>query len=185
MLESFSPMPTFPYGNLLDLTGQRFGRLLAQWPAGISKNGSIHWLYLCDCGTLKVASRSAVRRGSCQSCGCLKEEVTRRGRRRWHGCAGHGAKRTREWVAWASMQARCYNPNATGYERYGGVGIRVCDRWLEARHGFENFLADMGLRPSSQHSLDRFPNPYGHYEPSNCRWATKSQQARNRRKPLK
>lgn len=73
------------------------------------------------------------------------------------------------------MRQRCLNPNATGYDRYGGCGISVCDRW----GSFENFLADMGERPEGT-TLDRFPNPGGDYEPGNCRWATAKEQRSNR-----
>lgn len=76
------------------------------------------------------------------------------------------------------MCCRCSNPNERHYHRYGGRGIRVCDRWL-GEHGFERFLADVGRRPSSSHSLDRFPNNDGDYEPGNVRWATKKEQANN------
>jgi hypothetical protein len=84
-------------------------------------------------------------------------------------------KRSAIYSVWNTMLQRCINPNAKGYSRYGGCGISVCERW----HTFENFLADMGERPSSNHSIDRFPNQNGNYEPGNCRWATKTEQARN------
>jgi len=80
-------------------------------------------------------------------------------------------------MSWASMKTRCLNPNHSSYFRYGGRGITVCERWLES---FENFLADMGERPQGK-SLDRI-DPNGHYEPSNCRWATASEQRVNQRK---
>lgn len=83
---------------------------------------------------------------------------------------------TPEYRAWQSLKNRCTNPNARDYPYYGGRGIKVCQRWLNS---FENFLADMGRRPTPQHSLDRI-DPDGDYEPSNCRWATKQEQARNR-----
>jgi len=73
------------------------------------------------------------------------------------------------------MMARCYVKSATGYKNYGGKGIRVCKRWRK----FENFLADMGERPSETHSIDRFPDQSGDYEPGNCRWATDEEQANN------
>jgi hypothetical protein len=79
------------------------------------------------------------------------------------------------------MKTRCYNSKDARYKWYGARGIRVCDRWL---HSFEMFLSDVGLRPSSQHSLDRYPNVQGNYEPDNCRWATRSQQAFNKRKKM-
>jgi hypothetical protein len=89
----------------------------------------------------------------------------------------HGLSRTALYAVWVTMKERCLNGARGDYKRYGGRGIRVCDRWL---HSFEAFLADMGDRPSPRHSLDR-KDPNGHYEPSNCRWATAVEQARNRR----
>jgi hypothetical protein len=92
-----------------------------------------------------------------------------------HGEAKRG-KMSAEYRAWLAMFTRCHNPNGSRWQYYGGRGIMMCDRW----HHFENFLADMGRRPTSQHSLDRINND-GNYEPSNCQWATKAEQANNRR----
>jgi hypothetical protein len=90
----------------------------------------------------------------------------------------HGLEDTAEYRAWANAIYRCENRNAQQWPIYGAVGVKVCDRW---RNSFEAFLDDMGPRPSSAHSLDRFPNPDGDYEPGNCRWATPAEQANNRR----
>ena len=96
-----------------------------------------------------------------------------------HGCNRAG-RPTPEYIAWGSMIARCYNPKTDMYYRYGGRGITVCDRWRYGENGgFEFFLADMGPRPTATHSLDRMDNN-GNYEPSNCRWAERSTQARNK-----
>ncbi|TWA32951.1 hypothetical protein FB007_10931 [Sinorhizobium medicae] len=91
---------------------------------------------------------------------------------------GHTADRkmTPEYRTWANMIARCTNPRASHFDRYGGRGIKVCERW----NSFENFLADMGSRPSLRHSLDRWPDVHGNYESGNCRWATHREQCRNR-----
>lgn len=92
-----------------------------------------------------------------------------------HG-EGWGNK-TPEYKAWQEMKRRCNDSNRQNYRNYGGRGIVVCERWLD----FTNFLADMGRKPTLEHSLDRYPNNNGNYEPGNVRWATKEQQSRNRR----
>ncbi len=84
--------------------------------------------------------------------------------------------RTPEYNVWASMKKRCLKPGHKAYSHYGGRGITVCERWLK----FRGFIEDMGPRPTSEHSLDRFPDPKGNYEPANCRWATWEEQNRNR-----
>lgn len=88
----------------------------------------------------------------------------------------------REYAAWAGMKVRCYNSGDKSYKWYGARGIRVCDRW---RKSFANFLSDVGPKPSDKHSIDRYPDNDGDYKPSNCRWATKSQQEFNKRKGLR
>lgn len=88
----------------------------------------------------------------------------------------HGRTGTGEHNSWSGMKARCYNQNNRQYNLYGGRGIRVCERWLTS---FENFFEDMGLKPTLKHSLDRYPDRDGNYEPGNCRWATSYEQAQN------
>ncbi len=91
----------------------------------------------------------------------------------------HGLTKTPTYQAWSMMKQRCYNPKTERFECWGGRGIRVCERWLGKKVGFLNFLADMGIRPSKEHTLDRINND-GDYEPGNCRWATRTEQNRNK-----
>lgn len=169
----------------IDLTGIRFGRLLVTSLSSQRTKDERHrpcWNCVCDCGTLKVVPGQSLRGGHTSSCGCLHIETARNNGRkskgvRRHGFAGRG-KKTAEYHAWRNAKERCHNPKNDSYFRYGARGISVCDRW---RNSFESFFADMGHRPSSRHSLDR-KNNNGNYEPGNCRWATRQEQARNTRR---
>jgi hypothetical protein len=157
----------------IDLVGKRFGKWTVLRRNGSRKqqNGTVAlWECRCNCGVERTVTSTNLRRGTSESCGktgCRKIK--------------HGMSFTSEYRTWAHMIARCYLSTVEQYPNYGGRGIRVCDRW-RGKHGFENFFADMGPRPSSLHSLDRFPDHDGNYEKSNCRWATRSQQSKNRRR---
>src|SRR5688572_29552695 len=160
-------------GTKLDLTGRRFGRLTAIKDIGKTNQGVYNWLCRCDCGNEIVVRGTSLTYGSTKSCGCLISESTSK-RFKKHG-KSNGSD---EYLAWENMKARCYQKSNIRYGEYGGRGIIVCDRW---KNSFENFYSDVGNRPSKLHSLDRFPDVNGNYEPRNVRWATMAQQNRNKR----
>lgn len=151
-----------------DISGRRFGRLTAIRRSGTHpvRKGAL-WTCLCDCGGEAIIEGRLLRDGTTASCGCRRRE----------GNGTHRQSFTITYTSWRAMLKRCTNENHEAYDRYAGRGIGVCERWLTS---FENFLSDMGERPSSLHSLDRIDNDKG-YEPGNCRWADQKTQQRNRR----
>lgn len=160
-----------------NLIGKRFGRLVVIEETMERRVWNLReWTCLCDCGKIKSIITISLTRGATTSCGCYHSERLKKDKTT-HGHAKDG-KRSLEYRVWAGMKSRCYNPKVKCFHNYGGRGIKVCDRWLNS---FENFLEDMGERPSVLHSLDRFPDENGNYEPSNCRWATIAEQARGKR----
>jgi hypothetical protein len=169
--------------GIIDLKDQRFGRLVVIADSGRRSFKNVVWECRCDCGTITFVIANNLRRSRSTSCGCLHREITSQRQLR-HGHTSErlqsGKRYSSEYAIWRSMKARCHNQKAVNYADYGGRGITVCSRWLDS---FEAFIADMGARPSHDHSIDRIDNDIG-YEPSNCRWATDEQQRSNRRQTI-
>lgn len=153
--------------RLIDRTGQRYERLVvvSRAPNKGGKDTNARWLCKCDCGSVLTAYGQDLARGKVKSCGCYNAERILK----------HGMSRSSVYRIWIAMVQRCENPNANGYDRYGGAGVTVCEEWKD----FETFLKDMGHRPKG-YSIDRIDNSKG-YSKGNCRWATTAQQNNNRR----
>ncbi len=155
-------------GHVIDLTGQRFGRLIA---VSIGSDRR-HWTCLCDCGRSVNVRSDCLKSGNSRSCGCLKRDsATKHG----HSHKNAATPPTRTYTSWQAMWTRCTKESSDNFKYYGANGITVCERWKD----FGAFLCDMGERPAGT-SIDRIDNSRG-YKPGNCRWATPKQQALNRR----
>jgi hypothetical protein len=160
----------------LDLTGQKFGLLTAIERVERTASGKTRWRCRCDCGQDVIVQRDNLRSGHTRACGCRQGAS---GRALWttHGMARTGP-RMPEYQCWGNMKRRCLDPKNKAFKNYGARGIRICQDWLQ---DFHKFLADVGPRPTAQHTLDRVRND-GHYEPGNVRWATHTEQSNNTRR---
>lgn len=163
-----------------DLINKRYGYLIAEYPTQRFHAGKIRTFWVCKCVSglsycigEKEVLREKLINGNTRSCGCLQKTTQIK--------STHGHYNSRTWECWSQIGKRCNNPNHKEYKYYGGRGVEVCDRW-SGENGFLNFLEDMGEVPKGM-SIDRRNND-GNYEPSNCSWATITQQNRNRRNTL-
>ena len=157
-------------------SGDRYNRLtiVKEVEVYIAPNGDKRRMFecLCECGNRKNVIINSLTHNRIKSCGCLNKEMAK------DRLLKHGLRYNPLYRTWSNIKHRCYNTNYKKYKDYGGRGIKVCDRWLNS---FENFLEDMGPKPSKEYSIDRI-DVNGNYEPTNCRWADAYTQRHNRRK---
>jgi hypothetical protein len=156
------------------VAGDVFGKLtVAEFSHRVKDQA--YWLCRCECGVEKPVRGGNLQSGNTSSCGCMSSRVIHGGRPSEQS-EKHGMWNSSEYKIWEGMIARCYHPSNHSYRKYGAKGIRVCQEWRES---FVAFYSHVGPRPSLKHTLDRYPNNDGNYEPGNVRWATWREQINN------
>lgn len=166
--------------HLIDLTGQRFGRLEVIGFSHFNKHHQAMWRCRCDCGNETIVVSGNLRTGKTQSCDCLRRERCAASNRKNLKMIPpkHGKTNTRLYRIWGAMRSRCYNPNTANYHNYGGRGITVCEEWRKDFQSFYTWSMEHGYK--SDLSIDRIDNEQG-YGPDNCKWSSRKEQANNTR----
>ena len=174
-------------GKLIDLSGQRFGRLKVIEQASVKATSGSQWVCRCDCGNIVTVARCSLISGHTKSCGCTRKQfLSEKKPAQKHGGESVKSKNRRErlYIVWCGMKERCYNPNHNRYQTYGGRGITVCEEWRYDYSVFRDWAMANGYAPEAPRgacTIDRI-NVDGNYCPDNCRWVNMSVQAQNKRK---
>ena len=158
--------------KLIDLTGQRFGRLVVIERADNSADGRARWLCRCDCGQSKTVLGEHLKKGRTKSCGCAKSESSSKRFKK------HGGRNSKLYRIWSNMKDRCNNPDCKVYSDYGGRGIKVCKEWIDDFSAFQKWALANGYKEGL--TIDRKDNDKG-YSPDNCRWTDRKIQGNNKR----